>query len=144
MYKTIVVAVDGSDDANLAIDAAVQLGATSDAEVHLVHATEQHPLIVGSASAMSVVPEEVLLKNGAEILDAAKKRAEAASAQKLQIHNLTGTNTAAQIILECADELGADLVVVGSRGHGRLAGLMMGSVSQKICQLAKCHCLVVR
>jgi len=144
MYKSILVAVDGSDDANLAVDAAAELSANFDAQIHLVHASEQHPLIVGSASVMSFVPEEELLKHGAAILDAAKQRAEAAEAKKLELHNLAEPGSAAQMILELADEIKPDLVVVGSRGHGQLAGLMMGSVSQKLCQLAKCSCLVVR
>ncbi len=144
MYKSILVAVDGSDDANLAVDAAAGLSAAFDAQVHLVHAAEQHPLIVGSASAMSVLPEEELLKYGAAILDAAKQRAEAASVKNLQIHNLAEPGSAAHTILELADEIKPDLIAVGSRGHGKLAGLLMGSVSQKLCQLAKCPCLVVR
>jgi len=144
VYKSILVAVDGSDDANLAVDAAAGLSATFDAQVHLVHAAEQHPLVVGAASVMSVVPEEELLKYGAAILNAAKQRAEAAAVKKLQLHNLVEPGSAAHTILQLADEIKPDLVVVGSRGHGKLAGLLMGSVSQKLCQLARCPCLVVR
>jgi len=144
MYKSILVAVDGSDDANLAVDAAAGLSATFDAQVHLVHAAEQHPLVVGAASVMSVVPREDLLKHGAAILDAAKQRAEAAAVKKVEIHNLAEPGSAAHTILQLADDIKPDLVVVGSQGHGKLAGLMMGSISQKLCQLAKCPCLVVR
>lgn len=143
MYKSILVAVDGSDHANLAVDAAAGLSAAFDAEVHLAHAAEEHPLVLGSASVMSVVPEEELLKQGAAILDEARQRAKT-SAKKLNIHNLAEPGSAAQTILKLAEEINPDLVVVGSLGHGNLAGLMMGSVSQKLCQLAKCPCLVVR
>jgi nucleotide-binding universal stress UspA family protein len=144
MYKSILVAVDGSEHANLAVDTAAALSVSFDAQVHLVHAAEQHPLILGSASVMSVVPEEELLRHGAAILDAAKQRAAAVSARKLHVHNLTEPGSAAHTILGLADEIKPDLIVVGSLGHGNLAGLMMGSVSQKLCQLAKCSCLVVR
>lgn len=143
MYKSILVAVDGSDHANLAVDAAAGLSAAFDAEVHLVHAAEEHPLVLGSASVMSVIPEEDLLEHGAAILDAAKQRAQA-TAKNLKTHNLAEPASAAHTILQLADEIEPDLLVVGSLGHGNLAGLMMGSVSQKLCQLAKCHCLVVR
>lgn len=144
LYHSILVAVDGSDHANLAVDAAAGLSTAFDAQLHLVHAAEQHPLVVGSASAISVLPKEEMLKHGAVILDAAKLQAEAASVKKLQIHNLVELDSAARTILELADEIKPDLIVVGSKGHGNLAGLMMGSVSQKLCQLAKCPCLVVR
>jgi len=144
MYQSILVAVDGSDHANLALDTAAELSRDFDAQVHLVHAAEQHPFVVGSASAMAVVPTTELLKYGAEILDAAQQRVAAASVKNLQIHNLAEPGSAARTILQLADEIKPDLLVVGSRGHGNLAGLMMGSVSQKLCQLSKCHCLVVR
>lgn len=47
-------------------------------------------------------------------------------------------------ILELANKLNADLIVVGSRGLSDLKGLLMGSVSHKLCQLARCPCLTVR
>lgn len=50
----------------------------------------------------------------------------------------------AATILAIAEEIGADLIVVGSRGLGRLKGLLVGSVSQKIAQHAHCSVLLVR
>ncbi len=49
----------------------------------------------------------------------------------------------AQQILDFAKDDKADLIVVGSRGHGRLAGLLLGSVAQKVVALAHCPVLVV-
>ncbi|MDH3671913.1 MAG: universal stress protein [Gammaproteobacteria bacterium] len=50
----------------------------------------------------------------------------------------------AQRILACADRENADLVVVGSRGLSDLKGMLMGSVSHKLIQLAKCTCIAVK
>lgn len=50
----------------------------------------------------------------------------------------------AETILKVAEEIGADMIVVGSRGLGRLRGILVGSVSQKIIQHAHCSVLVVR
>ncbi|WP_246299864.1 universal stress protein [Sinorhizobium psoraleae] len=50
----------------------------------------------------------------------------------------------AETILKVAEEIGADLIVVGSRGLGRLRGMLVGSASQKIIQHAHCSVLVVR
>ena len=50
----------------------------------------------------------------------------------------------AKAILDCAKIEGADLIVIGSRGLGDLKGLLVGSVSHKVCQLADCTCITVR
>jgi nucleotide-binding universal stress UspA family protein len=50
----------------------------------------------------------------------------------------------AQEIMTVAQDRQADLIVVGSRGHGRLAGLLLGSVTQKVVSLAHCPVVVVR
>jgi nucleotide-binding universal stress UspA family protein len=47
-------------------------------------------------------------------------------------------------ILECADREKADLILVGNRGLGGLKGLLMGSVSNKVSQHAKCSCIIVK
>ncbi|MEZ0000670.1 universal stress protein [Sinorhizobium fredii] len=50
----------------------------------------------------------------------------------------------AETILKVAEDVGADMIVVGSRGLGRLRGMLVGSVSQKIIQHAHCSVMVVR
>ncbi len=144
MYKTIVVALDGSSHSNKALDHACVLAAASGADLHLVHVSEIHPLVLGSASVMSMLPQDELEKRGLEVLEPAAARAAKLGCEKVQSHNMVGELSAAQGVLDTADSVSADLIVVGSLGHSNLAGLLVGSVSQRVAHLAACPCLVVR
>ena len=61
-----------------------------------------------------------------------------------QVESMIEDGDPAGHILARADAAGADLIVMGTRGLSDLKGLLMGSVSHKVCQLAKCPCLTVR
>ena len=143
MYKNIVVALDGSAHSNKALDSALELGSTFGAALHLVHVSELHPLVLGSASVMSMLPQDELEKRGTAVLEPAAARATGKGCA-VETYNIIGESTAAQGVLDTAAEVEADLIVVGSLGHSNLSGLLVGSVSQRICHLATCPCLVVR
>jgi nucleotide-binding universal stress UspA family protein len=57
---------------------------------------------------------------------------------------MSGTADVAKEILECAHDFGADCIAMGSRGRENLAGLLLGSVTNKVVQLAQCPVIVVR
>ena len=76
------------------------------------------------------------------ILEGAVRTAEKAGVQQISTHSTDGD--AASRILAHAEQINADMIVMGSRGLGRLKSLLVGSVSQKVSQVAECCCLTVR
>ena len=50
----------------------------------------------------------------------------------------------AKVIMDVADEIEPDMIIMGSRGLSNLQGILIGSVSHKVSQLAKCTCVTVR
>jgi nucleotide-binding universal stress UspA family protein len=79
---------------------------------------------------------------GEEITARALEQAKEAGVTRIKTHTTSGD--AADGILDMAQEAGADLVVVGHRGLGRVQSLLMGSVAHKVAQHADCAVLVCR
>lgn len=146
MFSTIVVGTDGSPNAETALRAAVDLQKQlPDAEVHVVMA--YHPLSAVELATMSErLPDELrpLLHAhmGAErVLNQAKTLFESAGAEA-KFHELDDDPTDA--LLEVVEQVGADLVVVGSRGEGLAKRALHGSVSTKVLHHVPCSVLVVK
>ena len=75
------------------------------------------------------------------ILAKAKERARQVGLTAIQVQ--TSWGDAAEPIIDTAAREHADIIVVGKRGRGQLAGLLLGSVSQKVVSLAPCPVIVV-
>jgi len=79
---------------------------------------------------------------GETVLEDARERAEEAGVRNVHVATLDGDE--AEAVVEHAEQTGADLIVAGSRGLGRLKGLVLGSVSRKIATHAKMSVLIAR
>ncbi len=138
MFDRILVAVDGSDYSKRAVEAAGGLARLSGGSVRAVHVVEVG--MIGGAAGL--VPDEDLPGPHALVGEAAQRlEAEGVSTEAVLARAAAGYVAAA--LLEQVADMNADLVVMGSRGHGNLAGLLLGSVSHKVVQLAPCPVLVV-
>ena len=89
-----------------------------------------------------LIPDEILTEVGTLILDNARQRAESKGVKDVTTQILDGA--AADKIVAAAEKENADMIVMGSRGLGNLAGLLMGSVSHKVSHLAKCTVVAVK
>ena len=139
MFDKILVAVDHSEASDRALDAARDLALLSQGEVWVLHLRER----------------EVAVKTGVSLTDESMDEASAAvaaavdklTAAGVKAHGDVGTTLfgyAARNIVDDAKEHDVDVIVMGSRGRGDLAGLILGSTAHKVIHLTDRPVLIVR
>lgn len=141
----ILLATDGSKDAELATNAAIELANTTGSELHVVNVKGVNVYIDPSTETTRVVhgaAEETARREAQETLDAQVEKIEAAGGKVAQTYVRLGRPVEEIVIL--ADEIDAGLVVVGSRGLGGIRRLLLGSVSDGVVRHAHCPVLIVR
>jgi nucleotide-binding universal stress UspA family protein len=140
--RNIVVATDGSEDANRAVDVAAELTKAFGGKLFIV-------TIAGDLSGEEMRELARAQQNFAEALEDRSMQVLIASetcAQRFGITNIQlqiSWGDPAKSIMEIAAREVADAIVLGRRGRGRIAGLPLGSVCQKIVSLALCSVIVV-
>jgi len=144
----ILVAVDGSEHAAKAVDAAAKIAASTGAKLSLLAVIPSASEVADELEAYARTEHllhdlpQLLASVQPAFLEPAAERARTQGAATVSVETASGDPAAE--ILASAREHGADLIVVGSRGRGRLSGLLLGSVSQKIASHAPCSVLIVR
>ena len=132
----ILLATDGAKEATLAAQDAIDLSDQSGAELHVVY--------VGHSS-LTQPPTEYRTA-AQERLDALVTKVEDAGVTVAEAHLRMDTQGSMEDenIVGLAEELGTDLIVIGSQGLSRMKRLLMGSVSERVVRLAHCPVLVMR
>ena len=139
--KRIVVGVDGSAGSIAALSWALRLAAETDAEVEAVSAWElTYGWIDGYAPDIERWCEEARRETGAR-LDAVISAAVPAPALSPRVVRTVVEGPPARALLDASKD--ADMLVVGSRGRGGFAGLLLGSVSQQVVHHARVPVTVV-
>jgi nucleotide-binding universal stress UspA family protein len=136
---TILLATDGSSDAALALETAVDLANTTNSELHVVTAARGYP-------AYDIRIEEVaeqLRQEAQEVLDEQVRRVEEVGGTVQEAHVRVGERRSDEIV-KVAEEIRAGLIVMGSRGLGGVRRTLMGSVSDAVVRHAHCPVLIVR
>jgi nucleotide-binding universal stress UspA family protein len=137
MFKTIIWATDGSEAADRALPTALDLTAEAKGKLFVVHADER---IGGRAGNVPAIANEEDVQS--ELASKVDELVESGIDASFRVAH--GTNKdPADLIADVAKEVGADVIVVGTRGHSRIAGMLLGSVTQRLLHVAPCPVLAV-
>jgi nucleotide-binding universal stress UspA family protein len=140
--RHVMVATDGSSGANRAIDVAAELAKAvagdlliaTVADSQLAEEARQLARVEGSIG-------DVLEALTTKTLKDAEARARHLGLSRIELR--TGSGDVAQSLIDIAAGNSVEMIVLGRRGRGQLAGLLLGSVSQKLVSLAPCAVTVV-
>ncbi len=137
MFRTIVWATDGSEAADRALPFAKALAKESGARLVAVHVAE---FVGGRFGGFATYSDDEELE--AKIIGQVHEARDEGLDATFTILKAEPVG-AAHLIVEAARECEADLIVVGTRGRGALAGLLVGSVTQRLLHLAPCPVVAV-
>lgn len=139
MFKNILLAVDGSSHAERAAALAAEMMRCGGSQLIVVVAYDAVPTYLGEPNLQAAITARIseaesILEKAVSIIG------DVGAPVKTEIME----GPPAEAILTVAETRQADLIVMGSRGLGRLAGLLLGSQSQKVVSHATCPVLIVR
>ena len=149
MFKSILIAVDGSKHADRAVEFGANLAGKFGSKLTLLHVMPRAGSHLIPDDLREFAKVEHISTNEADIFNnvanaivgRAKDHAQLCGAK--DIHTAIQTGDPAKNIIDYCDNHKIDTVVMGRRGLGDLAGLFLGSVSHKVAQRTECACLTV-
>jgi len=149
MYQRIVVATDGSDTSNIAVEHAVQLAKDQRARLRIVHVVESIGYAVSMAGAYPFDPTplwEALREDGRQALSTAEAKARSAGVETetALLEDKEPPERVASILAKDAQKWDADLIVLGTHGRRGVDRLFLGSVAETLVRMASTPVLLVR
>lgn len=146
-FKGIVVAADGSEPAGRAVQAAARMAAAEGTPLYLLHVVRdmQFPQALSRMAEVERLVgsrQDVLNYVADKILKDARELAKKEGAKNVE--TVTANGDPATQIIATANDKGADLIVMGTRGLSGVAGALLGSVSRKVSNMADQNVLIVR
>jgi nucleotide-binding universal stress UspA family protein len=135
-YRHVVVGTDGSPTATTAVEAASSLAAASGADLTVVTAYEIAPGDFAGGAVQGAVAPDAAEACALEAVGIAGRAGVAADSR-------IGAGEPAAVIVDIARAVGADLIVVGSRGMSNAARFVIGSVGNRVSHHAPCDVLIV-
>jgi len=139
LYRKIIIATDGTEYAKKAVNTAVSLSKLTGAKLYGVFVSDVSNIAPASVE-WELVAETIRREADAALSYVCEK----AAAEKLDFESVNLSGSPALEIVQYANSIDADLIVVGAAGKKTLERLILGSVSEKILRNAKQQVLVVK
>ncbi len=140
--RQILVPIDFSEHADSILEWAIHLAEEHGSHLTLLHA--YHSPVEFQQLEGTYLPADfwTTVKNEAE--QSLESHAQRVRAAGVPVDVVVREGYPATVIEECADEIGADLIVIGTRGHTGLKHLLLGSIAERVVQKAHCPVLTVK
>ena len=137
----IVVGVDESEMSKQALTRALELTEMSGGTLDVVHCAYVPAAVMAAMSGVAVGMDEMISGGRRAVWQALEPVLEGASDR---VHTVDLEGYPSDMIIQHAAEVSADLIVVGTRGRGPMASMLLGSTSHRVVNHAPCDVLVVR
>ena len=144
MFNKLVVGTDGSETADEAVRKAADLARTSGANLHIVSAYEPVAPARLREEAVEVPKDLEWAINPRQDVDATLERAKGIAGDGVEVQTYARQGDPADAILDVAEEIEADLIVVGNKGMTGARRFLLGSVPNRISHHAPCAVLIIR
>jgi nucleotide-binding universal stress UspA family protein len=139
MYDVVLFATDGSTPAADALDEAVSVADAAGATLHVLSVVDEGDLDLFSSGELPTLDD--LLRGAAE--DAVSDAADRATTAGVEVRRAVRVGTPYREIVDYADEIGADLVVIGTHGRRGFSRVLLGSVATRVIRTSSVPVLVV-
>ena len=145
MYKHVLVAVDGSDTSNLALQESIKLAKEQQAALRLVHVVDETPAYMTMDTAFALGDfQKAMREAGQKVLATCAATARHAGVEVDTKFIVLQTQRICDAIIEEAKRWPADLIVIGTHGRHGFNHLLLGSVAEGVIRLATSPVLVIR
>ena len=137
----IVVGIDGSEPSLRALAKAIEEAKLRGADLHVLHAIDLSPAVLHLPDDVTIDSRDLAAEQRTKVWEAAQPLLEEAGVDVVRVD---GEGSPGKALVDYSAEIGAELVVVGTRGRGRVKGLLLGSTAEDVVNRGGCDMLLVR
>ncbi len=141
MYETVLFPTDGSDTATEAAAHAIDMATRHDAGLHVLYVVDHHRVSQMAPKLGTDHIKRTLEQEGERITSETAATAREAGVETVEV---VREGTPGQTVVDYADEIGADAIVMGTNGRSGIDRLLLGSVAERVIQLSELPVMTVK